>query len=194
MDFTRLVRNRSSRNGTRPRLIVLHTTEGDNHSGIRDLEGLAGWFDNPAAQASSHVGIDAEGNCVRMVPDDEKAWTQAAFNPQALSIEQVGHARFTRRFWILHYRRGHNRVAKQLARWSIKYDIPLERSASHGVCQHSELGAAGGGHRDCGPGYPFGYVLWRAKRHKLLMTGGQPALARHFQQLIAAAIRRIQRA
>jgi hypothetical protein len=52
MDFTRLVRNRSSRNGSRPRLMVLHTTEGDNHPGIRDLEGLAGWFDNPDAQAS----------------------------------------------------------------------------------------------------------------------------------------------
>jgi N-acetyl-anhydromuramyl-L-alanine amidase AmpD len=193
MDFTRLVRNRSSRNGSRPRLMVLHTTEGDNHPGIRDLEGLAGWFDNPDAQASSHVGIDAEGNCVRMVPDTEKAWTQGNHNPFCLSIEQVGHASFTRRFWMLRYRRGHNRVAKQLGEWSIKYDIPLEHSTSHGVCEHVDISGPGG-HTDCGPGYPLQYVLWRAGRHKLLMTGGRPALAQHFLDLINAAIRRAERA
>jgi hypothetical protein len=31
------------------------------------------------------------------------------------------------------------------------------------VCQHSDLGAAGGGHHDCGPGYPFDRVLAMAR-------------------------------
>jgi N-acetylmuramoyl-L-alanine amidase len=86
----RPVRNQSSRGGARPRLIVLHTTEGHSRRGSSDLEGLAAWFDNPASQASAHKGIDAEGNVVTMVPDSRKAWTQCAFNSVALSIEQVG--------------------------------------------------------------------------------------------------------
>lgn len=84
--------NQSSRRGLKPRIIVLHTTEGHNRPGLTDLSGLVRFFDNPASQASSHVANDAEGNDARMVPDESKAWTQAAFNAVALSIEQIGFA------------------------------------------------------------------------------------------------------
>jgi hypothetical protein len=33
----------------------------------------------------------------------------------------------------------------------------------HGVCQHVDLGAAGGGHHDCGSAYPFEAVLAMAR-------------------------------
>lgn len=192
--FTALVRNRSSRHGTRPSLIVLHTTEGHNRAGTSDLIGLANWFDNPAAQSSSHVGIDAEGNKVRMVPDGEKAWTQANFNPQALSIEQVGFASKSKRFWITRYHRGLRAVAEQVADWSIKYNIPLKHSTSRGVCQHSDLGAAGGGHHDCGPGYPFKYVLYWARliawRKKGRKGGWRQANARRYKNAVLRQQRR----
>jgi N-acetylmuramoyl-L-alanine amidase-like protein len=156
--LTRNVRNQSSRNGVKPRIMVLHTTESHNRPGVGDLQGLASWFDNPAAQASSHIGNDAEGNDIRMVPDDAKAWTQAAYNSIALSIEQIGHA--SQSSWP---RAQLENTARWLAHWSRKYDIPLVRSTARGVCQHKDLGAAGGGHHDCGPNYPLADVLRMAR-------------------------------
>jgi hypothetical protein len=154
----RIVRNQSSRNGVKPRLLVLHTTESHNRPGVGDLDALASWFDNPASQCSSHVGNDAEGNDIRMVPDEAKAWTQAAFNSVALSIEQIGHASQTS--WPNAQLRN---TARWLAFWSTKYGIPLERSTTRGVCQHRDLGRKGGGHHDCGPHYPLGEVLHMAR-------------------------------
>jgi ABC-type cobalt transport system substrate-binding protein len=158
-NLTRIVRSRSSRNGTRIARVVLHTTEGHNRPGVSDLTGLASFFDN--AQASSHLGIDAEGNCIRMVPDAEKAWTQAAYNPGSLSIEQVGFASTSRKEWIQGYHLGLYRTAVALAHWHRKYPQISLSHGLNGVCQHSNLGAAGGGHHDCGDGYPERYVaLW----------------------------------
>jgi hypothetical protein len=153
------VSNQSSRNGRKPRIIVLHTTEGHNRPGLSDLQGLVSMFDNPATQASSHIGNDAEGNDARMVPDDRKAWTQAQFNPIALSIEQIG---FAADSGSMSQKQLAN-TAAWIAHWSRKYDIPIRHSTTHGVCQHRDLGAAGGGHSDCGPAYPFNKVLSMAK-------------------------------
>jgi hypothetical protein len=148
----------SSRNGAEIKLIVLHATQGANVAGITDLQGLGAFFDRISTQASSTVGNDAEGNNARFVPDSGKAWAQAAYNPQSLSIEQIGFAEQTS--WPAPQLRS---TAQWIAYWSVKYEIPLEHSTVHGVCQHSDLGVAGGGHRDCGPRYPFGQVLAMAR-------------------------------
>lgn len=147
--------NQSSRNGVKPSLIVLHDTEGANVPGsIADLQSLGGWFDRPTTQASSNVGVDSDGFAAMFVPDARKAWAQAAFNSQSLSIEQIGFA--SQRTWPDAQLR---KTAQYAAFWSKKYDIPLVHSTTHGVCQHSDLGAAGGSHHDCGPQYPFDHVL-----------------------------------
>lgn len=148
----------SSRGGAAIRLIVLHDTEGANIVGIKDLQGLGGYFDRITTQASSTVGVDAEGNSGRFVPDSQKAWAQAAFNPQALSIEQIGFA--SQGSWPEAQLRA---TAKWIAYWSKKYGIPITKSTVHGVCEHIDLKAAGGGHKDCGPKYPFARVLDMAK-------------------------------
>lgn len=156
------VRNQSSRNGAKPRLIVLHDTEGANiPNSIVDLQGLANWFDNPAAQASSHVGVDSDGYAAKFVDDAAKAWAQAAFNPIALSIEQVGFA--TQKEWP---EAQLNKVAQYVAYWSKKYDIPLVYSTDNGVCQHRDLGNAGGGHHDVSATYPLDRVLAKAKAYR----------------------------
>ena len=141
--------NQSSRNGVKPRLIVLHTTEAHNRPGLADLHGLVSCFDNPASQASSHIANDADGNDARMVPDERKAWTQASFNSVSLSIEQIGHAS-QKKFPESQLRN----TAQWIAHWSKKYGIPITRSLTHGVCQHRDLGAAGGGHVRLRPELP----------------------------------------
>ena len=158
-DIKANVANQSSRNGRKPRIIVLHTTEGHNRPGLSDLRSLVAMFDNPATEVSSHVANDAEGHDARMVPDHRKAWTQAQFNSIALSIEQIGFAKHAGSMDPKQLRN----TAAWIAHWSRKHGIPIRHSTEHGVCQHKDLGAAGGGHADCGPEYPFKKVLSMAK-------------------------------
>lgn len=164
-EVTRYVRNQSSRNGVKPKLIVVHSTEGWNIAGLKDLIGLGNWFDNPAAQASSHVANDAEGNDARYVRDERKAWTCAAYNSLSLNLEMVGKA--AQGAWP---DKQIQNTAEWMAYWSVKYGIPLTFSTSHGVCRHSDLGAAGGGHHDPGKGFPLEECIQRAR--KIVQAGG----------------------
>ncbi len=161
--------NQSSRRGVKPRLIVLHSTESDNVKGSsRDLANVADFLCRPATQASSHVIVDSDGNSARLVPDDAKAWTQAAFNPHCLSIEQIGRAASER--WT---RDEIREAARWVARWSKKYDIPIRVGAvsgtsvaRSGIVTHKMLGAAGGGHVDPGSAYPLTAMLNLAKFYR----------------------------
>jgi len=162
------VQNRSTRGGVRPVLIVLHSTESHQRPGNADLQAIVGWFNNPAAQASSHVVTDADGNSARCVPDNEKAWTCAGFNAVSLNIEQIGFA--SQSVWL---KPEQVETARWIARWSQKYGIPIERGAvsgssvtRKGVVTHAQLGSVGGNHHDPGPSYPIARVLRKAKRIK----------------------------
>ncbi len=174
--LTRIVRNRSSRNGTACRVIVMHTTEGHNRPGISDITGLASFFDNASVQASSHYAVDQEGNSVRMVPDAEKAWTVTVSNPFTLNIEQIGFAASSKSYWVKDYHNGLRRCAEILADWSVKYDIPLRYSTSNGVCSHNDLP---GDHWDPGPNYPFQYLIWWARYIKMHRQGKKLRAARY---------------
>lgn len=153
------VRNRSSRSGNaKPVRVVMHTTESHNRGGRSDVDAIRDYFNNPSVQASSHVIVDMEGHSTTCVPDDEKAWTQAAYNSTSLSIEHIGTSAGNE--WTL---AGLKKSAKFTAYWCRKYDIPVKRSVSHGICAHSDLGAAGGNHNDPGPNFPW-------KRYLLLVA------------------------
>jgi N-acetylmuramoyl-L-alanine amidase len=164
-DLVTNVANQSSREGGRPHIMVLHTTEGHNQPGLADLESLEAEFNDPASQASSHMATDGDGNIARYVPDKNKAWSVCSFNPYSLNVEQVGFASSTRKEWFekpLQLKA----AAVILAEWSTAWSIPLQPAKigsgleikRDGVCQHKDLGAIGCGHTDCGPGYPQGYV------------------------------------
>jgi hypothetical protein len=65
--------------------------------------------------------------------------------------------------------------AAWIAEEAKRYGIPIERltpseaqGSGRGVCQHVDLGSRGGGHHDCGPGFPMNEVLTMAR-------GGSPA-------------------
>lgn len=141
--------NSSSRGGSTPIRVVLHTTESHNRRGRGDVDSIHKWFDTPAAQASSHVVIDMEGHSTTCVADSGKAWTQAAYNPSSLSIEFVGVAAGNE--WTL---AGLKKGAKFTAYWCRKYGIPVTWRVHHGICGHKDLGVAGGGHVDPGPKFP----------------------------------------
>ena len=156
-----IVRNRSSRNGAKPCRVVVHTTESHNRPGRNDVDSVHSWFDNPAAQASSHVIIDMEGHSTTCVLDQDKAWTQAAYNPTSLSIEFIGIAAGNE--WRL---AGLKKGAKFTAYWCRKYDIPVKWSSVRGICGHKDLGAAGGGHVDPGPNFPRARFLALVRYYK----------------------------
>jgi len=161
--------NYSSRGGASVRLIVLHTAEG-----ARTIESLGSFFQGNVS-ASSHVGADDKVNTVgEYVKRGNKAWTQAEFNPVAVSMELCAFAAWSTDEWNRHPNMLDN-CAKWIAEESAQFGIPITRlspsqaqGSGRGVCQHSDLGTRGGGHHDCGPGFPMDYVL-------TLAAGGAPA-------------------
>lgn len=153
--LTRPVRNSRTRLH-HPRLIVLHTTEGYNNPGIADLTGLASFFNR--GRDSAHIGNDAQGNSVRMVSDSRVAFTQGPYNDVSLSIEQIGFASQSKKFWITQRHNQLRNTSGYIAIWSRKYGIPIRFSKWKGVCEHKHISGRFG-HKDCGPGYPLAYVL-----------------------------------
>lgn len=166
----RNVRNQSSRNGVRPRLIVIHSTESHNRPGSGDLAAIGTWFDNPRAQASSHVCTDADGHSARYVGDRAKAWHVAGYNAVSLGIEQIGQA--SQGSWS---EAEINETARWCALWSIRWGIPLTHGqvgsgmvVKAGIVTHASLGAMGGGHHDPGSAYPLSHMIRRARHYKRL--------------------------
>jgi hypothetical protein len=174
----------SSRGGAGVRLIVIHTAEG-----ARTIESLGSWFQNPSANCSSHVGADDKpGTVGEYVRRPDKAWTQSEFNPVAASLELCGFASWSTDEWRGNHPNMLDNCAKWIAEEAAHYGIPITRlSASQaqgsgrGVCQHVDLGARGGGHHDCGSGFPMDYVLDLAR-------GGAPEQAEQEGDLITSAV------
>jgi N-acetylmuramoyl-L-alanine amidase len=160
--------NYSSRGGATVTTIVLHTAEG-----ATDYQSLGSFFANPASGVSSHVGIDDTPNTVgEYVPRSGKAWTAANANPWAVQAELCAFADWDSATWNSHPQMLAN-TAAWIAEEAAYFDIPLvwlteaqaQNPDTRGVCQHADLGSMGGGHWDCGPGFPMDQVL--------AMAGGQ---------------------
>jgi hypothetical protein len=152
----------SSRGGADVRLIVIHTAEG-----ARTIESLGSWFQNPSANCSSQAGADNKpGTIGEYVTRANKAWTQSEFNPVATSLELCGFASWSTSEWKDNNHTMLENCAAWIAEEAAHFGIPITKlSASQaqgsgrGVCQHVDLGARGGGHHDCGSGFPMDYVL-----------------------------------
>jgi hypothetical protein len=146
------------------RLIVLHTAEG-----ARTIESLGGFFQGNV-QASSHVGADDKAGVIgEYVHRPNKAWTQSDFNAVAVSIELCAFAAWSTAEWDRHPNMLAN-CAAWIAEEAAHFGIPIRRLsaseaqvAGRGVCQHVDLGPRGGGHHDCGTGFPMDRVLSMAR-------------------------------
>ena len=161
--------NYSSRGGTGVRLIVLHTAEG-----ALTYQSLGNFFASPSAGVSSHVGIDdTPGTAGEYVLRSGKAWTQGNANPYSVAAELCAFAAWTPDQWAQHPTMLAN-AAQWVAEEAEAFGIPLRRltaaeaqGGAAGVCQHVDLGSSGGGHWDCGPGFPMDQVIAMA-------AGGSP--------------------
>ena len=153
--------NYSSRS-TSVRLIVLHTAQG-----ALTYQSLGSFFSSPSSGVSSHVGIDdTPGVIGEYVKRDKKAWTQGNANPYSVAVELCAFAEWTPAEWDRHPNMLAN-TAAWIAEEARHFGIPIVRLTaaqaqdgySKGVCQHVDLGSAGGGHWDCGPSFPMDDVL-----------------------------------
>jgi hypothetical protein len=154
--------NYSTRGGTAVTRIVLHTAEG-----ALTYQSLGSFFANPASGVSSHVGIDdTPGTVGEYVRRDYKAWTAADANPWCVQAELCAFAAWDTAEWDQHPRMLQN-TAAWIAEEAARFAIPIvglvgaqaQNRALLGVCQHVDLGSMGGGHWDCGPGFPMDQVL-----------------------------------
>jgi hypothetical protein len=156
------------------RLIVLHTAEG-----ARTYQSLGSFFANPSSGVSSHTGIDDTPGVIGEYVRDHKAWTQGNANPYSVATELCAFAEWSPDEWARHPDMLAN-CAQWVAEEAAKYDIPIVRLSadqaqdgySKGVCQHVDLGAAGGGHWDCGPGFPMDQVIAMARGDWAPTPGG----------------------
>lgn len=154
----------SSRGGQGVRLVVIHTAEG-----ARTIESLGNFFANSANEVSSHAGADDKVNTVGIyVERPNKAWTAANYNPVAVQIELCAFAAWSTAEWDQHPNMLDN-CAKWIAEECAAFGVPLKRlsaaeaqGSGRGICQHIDLGAGGGGHVDCGNGFPMDRVIQMA--------------------------------
>ncbi|MBS3991117.1 MAG: N-acetylmuramoyl-L-alanine amidase [Erysipelothrix sp.] len=152
----------SSRQDSKIRLIVIHSTEGGTAAGA------AGWFANDASGGSAHIVVD-DKECYRTLPDSLIPWGAKGgrANEDGLHIEFTGYAKWTRDEWMNHLAEI-KKGAAVISNWCKKYNIPIEfldseeiaklGNNAHGITTHHELTKAfkiAGGHTDPGKGFPM---------------------------------------
>jgi len=136
--------NFSSRKGADVRLIVYHETAGHYRSDVS-------WLCNPKADASAYFVVREDGGEVtQLVRLRDKAWTQAWYNPVSVGVE---HSNVTAKGYSTE---AQLRASARIFGWLLNlYDLPTRWArggVGAGVCRHLDLGAAGGGHTQCGMG------------------------------------------
>ena len=153
--------NYSSRGGTKVRLVVVHTAEG-----ALTYQSLGSFFANPASGVSSQTGIDdTPGTIGEYVKREGKPWTQGNANPYSTATELCAFAKWTRADWLKHpvmLENCRQWIAEECAHFAIpkvRLTAAQAQGGVAGVCGHVDLGAAGGGHWDPGPDFPWDVVL-----------------------------------
>lgn len=119
--------------------VVLHIMDGT-------LAGTEAWFNNARAEASSHFGTGRAGELRQWVDTDDRAWAQAAGNPNWLSIENEGRGGQALTDAQI------DACAKVLAWAHQVYAVPLQVASDplgRGLGHHAMGGSAWGSHPNC---------------------------------------------
>lgn len=173
--------NRHPRTTGNPRWIVIHTQEGGGTA-----RGLAGYLAQPASKVSYHAVADDQ-EILKVVNEADCPWAAANANAYAFHLCGAGtFAAWSRGKWLeTDSGDGKNEdlqltnLARVVAWWCAKYQIPAEYIGGHGIpwgsdgiCGHQDLGAWGGGHFDPGPNFPWDELL---RRTRAFLAGTTPA-------------------
>lgn len=142
--------------------------------------GSVAWLCRAATQAAAHFCMPKTGaEATQLVPLQFEAWAECSFNGGGVSLEVEG-------FTAQGMSDETARAAAQIAGWYCRgYGVPpvwAKGGQGRGLCQHHDLGAAGGGHVDCGE---IGGDLWlklvgyTAQAYEAFGAGPPPAWALH---------------
>lgn len=166
-----LTQNYSSRNGAPPIKFACHTTEGweDSPNGMYDC---AHYFQGDVGASAHYMNDNFHSNLVVAgVYEQYSAWTQSGMNPWCISLEQCALAEWSRDYWLNHRGVLLQTTAALVRQVCDANGIPIrslnaseaQDSWTKGVCDHVDFGSKGGGHHDCGSGYPMDKIIEWAK-------------------------------
>jgi N-acetyl-anhydromuramyl-L-alanine amidase AmpD len=147
----------------RPWRVILHSTESHDRAGNADIIGVLKYLEGTSDGLGIHFVVDREGRVGQGASVLRLCYHARGANTDSVGIEMIGFAKFSVKTWYRR-RRQLKKVARLLAYLSIRFDIPLKRSTTHGVCLHRDFPA--GGHWDPGYGFPTRRVLRWARQIK----------------------------
>lgn len=149
-----------------PVRFIIHSTESHDAAGLKDLEGIVGFWRRQSLGYGAHLVIDSDGNTAICASPEQKTWHTYKRNTGSIGIELVGFARFSPHAWFLRIKQLRE-LARWLAYYSDLYAIPLRFSTDRGVAGHRHHSKEfGGTHWDPGFSFPFGFVIRLAKKYK----------------------------
>lgn len=161
------------------RLVVIHSMESQEKGDT--AESVAAWFARGAAKTSAHICFD-NNSAVRCVDDSDTAWAAPNANADGLHAELAGRARQTRAEWLDDFGKAMLKlVAKQVAAWCKKYNIPVVHltpkqvaAGKKGICSHADVTEAypgTGSHWDPGKDFPWDVFLPLVKKELDTLNG-----------------------
>ena len=151
-------------------LIAIHTMEAPEAA--QTAENVANYFKR--VDASAHWCVDNDSR-VRVVKDEDTAWTLPGANSRSLNIEIAGYAKQDADDWADEYSIDALEIAAVCAaEWCDKYQIPIRkltddqiRSGAKGFVGHVDTNRVykQSSHWDPGPGFPWTYFLGRVSHY-----------------------------
>lgn len=158
------------RNGLKPTIIGIHTMEAPEAG--TTAEAVANYF--KTVQASSHWCVDDDSR-VRVVMDEDGAWTMPPLNNVSLNVEMAGYASQSRAQWADSYsERTLDNVALCVAEWCHKFGIPIRhltddqiRAGNKGIAGHIDVNRVfhASDHTDPGTNFPWTEFLSKVTAH-----------------------------
>lgn len=160
IDQTGISPNHSSRNGTRVKLFVLHTQEGDGTA-----QSLANYLQNAASQVSYHYSADNK-SLIAVVDTDRYSWSVLNANPYTINYCFAGsRAAQSRQVWLDKFGVAIDTAAYIFVRDARQYKFTQIDVIGWDQIARGEMGATDhmgitkglgiGNHTDCGPNFPW---------------------------------------
>lgn len=179
-------------------IIGIHTMEAPE--GPQTAENIANYF--KTVKASSHWCVDNNSR-VRVVKDEDTAWTLPGANTRSLNIELAGYARQSPAAWADQYSTDMLEIAALCcAEWCKKFNIPIRhltfeqiRDGEKGFAGHVDVNAVyrKSTHWDPGPHFPWNYFLGRVAAHLKAINSGTTVIEPKDQGFSFAYIAEIQK-